>query len=531
MNKTHKGTRKGFTLLEILLVIAAIGILAAIVLVAINPNRQISLVRNATRRSDINTIYKALEQYLIDTGRYPLIVNTNNCVDITKLVPDYLPAIPSDPTGGTYQVYINQENNRIGVEAPSSELNQSIVVNPQPPIQVLTGDKYNVSGSVVGSAISPNGQYMAFTHQTGDRLKVYYHPEGRFDSICDDLQVIDDQKYAFNVTPNRVSFSPNGNYMAVVADNAQQSLTIFYHPEGRFEDTGGDLQKLTGGKFATQDSTRDVCFSPNGKFLALPNRGSNRLRVLYHPDGRFDLSDEIQVYNATGPSSSGNYAFINGEPLTCAFSPNGNYLAVAGGIPSKFTLFYHPEGNFNIPSEVKMFNDASWNQNQIPQYNLLGGSNIGTARSIAFSPNGKYMVISMANRVTDNLFVFYHPEGRFDLSGGLERFSDTSTISSGPHPIYNINGSNAWMVNFSPNGKYFAVANSGSNRINLFYHPTGSFNLTGEVQNLTGGKYYVDGTGLAVTFSPNGNYLALGHAGTNKINLFYNQNGIFHLRY
>jgi hypothetical protein len=54
------------------LVIAAIGILAAIVLIAINPNRQIEAARTAQRRSDLNNIsniiinkLKEIENYLV----------------------------------------------------------------------------------------------------------------------------------------------------------------------------------------------------------------------------------------------------------------------------------------------------------------------------------------------------------------------------------------------------------------------------------------------------------------------------------
>ncbi len=132
-------SRKGFTLLEILLVIAAIGILASIIIVAINPGRQLAQARNAERQQEIGTIYDALQQYVIDTGSYPAGITSdyqeicrenpeNDCTDLldlsSVLVPTYLAAIPEDPTransgdpddGTGYQVRVVGDVASLGV--------------------------------------------------------------------------------------------------------------------------------------------------------------------------------------------------------------------------------------------------------------------------------------------------------------------------------------------------------------------------------------------------------------------------------
>jgi len=148
--------RAGFTLIELLLVIGIIAILAAIVIVAINPTKQLADARNAQRRSDVNTVLNAVYQYAIDNnGNLPTGIPVDpsaaevicqtavtgvactdapiNGVDLaTDIVGDYLVAMPVDPseqgTDSTNYTIVQDATGRITVAAPGAEQGATISV-------------------------------------------------------------------------------------------------------------------------------------------------------------------------------------------------------------------------------------------------------------------------------------------------------------------------------------------------------------------------------------------------------------------
>jgi type IV pilus assembly protein PilA len=148
-----KNRDRGFTLLEVLLVVAAIGILAGIVILALNPARQLAQTRNAQRWSHVNTLLNAVYDYSIsndgtfppgvptaascDTEANEICTDNGSCtgiVDISVLTDNqiYLVGIPEDPNAstinGTGYYIARSTNGRLTVCAPNAEQGEVIEV-------------------------------------------------------------------------------------------------------------------------------------------------------------------------------------------------------------------------------------------------------------------------------------------------------------------------------------------------------------------------------------------------------------------
>jgi general secretion pathway protein G len=100
--KGHHRNKRGFTLVELLIVMVIIGMLAALVYPRLTS--KVGKGKQSAAKAQIELLGQALDQFKLDTGRYPTTSEGLNALMVNPGIPNwdgpYLrKAVPNDPWG------------------------------------------------------------------------------------------------------------------------------------------------------------------------------------------------------------------------------------------------------------------------------------------------------------------------------------------------------------------------------------------------------------------------------------------------
>jgi len=128
---SHLRSLRGFTLIELVVVIAIVSVLFVGVAVMFNPAAQFAKTQNAQRQHDLDEIRTAVETYYDDMGCYPSTINFGQEFSVGNKI--YMTKIPEDPkcTSSGLNCYVYQTDSNS--TCPQWNVLYTQLVAPLPP--------------------------------------------------------------------------------------------------------------------------------------------------------------------------------------------------------------------------------------------------------------------------------------------------------------------------------------------------------------------------------------------------------------
>jgi WD40 repeat protein len=314
-------------------------------------------------------------------------------------------------------------------------------------------DLIGVLGAAAGASGGPSGSYIAITHNSSPYFTLLDHTTPGAVSLA--------TTYNLGSPGRSTVFTPDGDYIAVSYNSAPQ-LTLLDHT------TPGSVLLASTYSLGSTQPNFGMAFSPDGTYLAVPTIGGNSLTLLhYSAPGTVSLAS---TYSTQSPSFGPTAVWL------CAWSPNGEYLAVTnnGSSATLTILSVSSAGSLTLAST----------------YN---GSAFNDTRGVAWSPDGNYLAFGDEPNVVRLLNV-------------------SNPASPTVAATYNITTANfvpASSLSYNKNGTRLACSTAGSDNRAVTVLDTstpGSMSYFASTIVATSNR-----RSTSVDFSPDGKYIAAGH--------------------